>query len=272
MKNVRKNMLKTCIILTSDEYTEIIKNIFGNVSIDYSLDGISIYTDDNVIDTTELHTKLAEYFNVDRVTSTHSDDCSNTIGVWIVYQNNTEDNNQNEKEYFVVDELKGRIVDISEDYMTDNNMIRKNEEVAIYGNNYNMIADIVENNMNTLIKNNKKQFTDEQMMNIKGNIIGAFLAITLSNDIKIPTEDIEILVQKIVQTFINWNLYTEKTYKVTFKITGTYTTTIKATSLDEAEKKANEYNYAKEIRNDGMLEKQICDENGNELFTSWRML
>ena len=126
--------------------------------------------------------------------------------------------------------------------------------------------------MNTLIKKNKKQFTDEQMMNIKGNIIGAFLAITLSNDIKIPTEDIEILVQKIVQTFINWNLYTEKTYKVTFKITGTYTTTIKATSLDEAEKKANEYNYAKERRNDGMLEKQIGDENGNELFTSWRML
>ena len=86
MKNVKNTQMKKCIILSSKEFEGILDELFDcAVTAEYSLDGLTLYTDDDCIDIEELCNKLAEYFDVDRVTSVHIDDCDD-IGVWICYQ------------------------------------------------------------------------------------------------------------------------------------------------------------------------------------------
>jgi hypothetical protein len=86
MKNVRENQLKKCIFLESEEFTDIIHEVLSpDVYVNFTIEGLDICTDDNVVDTDELHKALASYFDVKEVTSIHIDDCD-FIGVWIVYK------------------------------------------------------------------------------------------------------------------------------------------------------------------------------------------
>lgn len=91
MQNVRDLQKKTCLILTRTEFDEVIDSIYdGEVETHYSLDGISLnYTDDErEFSYDVLHNDLANYFDVNKVTSVHIDDCDYT-GVWIVYKDST---------------------------------------------------------------------------------------------------------------------------------------------------------------------------------------
>ena len=86
MKNVRENQIKKCIFLESEEFTNVIHEVLGNdVYVNFTLEGLDICTDDNVVDIGELHEGLAKYFDVKEVTSVHIDD-ADFIGVWIVYK------------------------------------------------------------------------------------------------------------------------------------------------------------------------------------------
>ena len=85
MKNVSEYSLKTCIFLDEDELDIVIKSIFGD-SARVSLDeGMTVYYGNtDCVESEELYKKLAEYFDVSKITSTHVDDCSYCI--WIVYE------------------------------------------------------------------------------------------------------------------------------------------------------------------------------------------
>lgn len=94
MKNVRPYNLKTCIILTTDEYSNLIHQLLNHeYDVEYSYDGISYmpYDDGNEkeVDTDALYAQLAEHFGVNKVTSIHTDDCD-ICGVWICYTNETQ--------------------------------------------------------------------------------------------------------------------------------------------------------------------------------------
>lgn len=89
MKNVQKWQLKNCIFMETDTFDTIIKELFGKeYTVDFSLDGLSIYQNDGEdykdLDTDTLYKTLAAYFDVAEVTSIHCDDCDE-IGVWICY-------------------------------------------------------------------------------------------------------------------------------------------------------------------------------------------
>jgi hypothetical protein len=86
MKNVRENQFKKCIFLDIDEFSEIIKGIFGrNTIVEYTLEGLSIYNEIDCLPNSEICEALANYFDVFEVTSFHADDCD-YIGVWVVYK------------------------------------------------------------------------------------------------------------------------------------------------------------------------------------------
>ena len=87
MKNVKNNQLKTCIYLTSDEFTDIVNEILDDVEdVEYALDGFTIYTTNDVADVDELHEALRKYFDVKEIESVHTDHCE-YVGVWITYKN-----------------------------------------------------------------------------------------------------------------------------------------------------------------------------------------
>lgn len=97
MKNVEEYQKKNCIVLPVDDFGDVVKSLFGKTAdfeIDY--DGISVYCfddDGNVvpIDSVDVFEKLAEYFDVEEVTSYHPDDyIMFGTGVWIVYTDGEE--------------------------------------------------------------------------------------------------------------------------------------------------------------------------------------
>ena len=87
MKNVRENQLKKCIYVEAEDFTAIVQGLFENEHIDvtYTVEGLDICTDNDVVDVGELFEGLAKYFDVKEVTSIHIDDFD-FIGVWIVYK------------------------------------------------------------------------------------------------------------------------------------------------------------------------------------------
>ena len=89
MKNVRDSQLKKAIFLEKEQYEEALLEIFGiDVSVHPDLDGIWYeYNEEALEDEIEnvLLEKLADYFDVDEVTSVHADDCD-TVGIWVVYK------------------------------------------------------------------------------------------------------------------------------------------------------------------------------------------
>ena len=88
MKNVSERQKKTCIFVRAWEYEDLVKSLFvdeGNVSVTFYEDGVSHELNDDSIDTSVLYSRLAEYFDVETVTSVHLDNCLE-LGVWICYQ------------------------------------------------------------------------------------------------------------------------------------------------------------------------------------------
>jgi hypothetical protein len=93
MKNIQEWQLKKCIFMNTDEYDKIIKSLFGShIEVEFTLDGMwvgnpNVDSLDDICEISfdELSAKLAEYFDVEQVTSVHMDDCDE-IGVWICYK------------------------------------------------------------------------------------------------------------------------------------------------------------------------------------------
>ena len=90
MRNVRESQLKKCIFIEGDEFTELIQSFYPEVQqsasliVDYTLEGIDIYSDEIEINTDDIIRFLSEYFDVE-VTSFHMDDCE-YVGVWVAYK------------------------------------------------------------------------------------------------------------------------------------------------------------------------------------------
>ena len=86
MKNVRNGQLKKCIALEAREFEYMLNKVEPGCTVTYSLDGLDISKDgETVMDLYSLHQKIADYYDVDEVTSIHIDDCD-TLLVWIVYK------------------------------------------------------------------------------------------------------------------------------------------------------------------------------------------
>jgi hypothetical protein len=86
MKNVADYQLKKCIFLTAEGFENVVKEIYpdNEVEVEYSMDGLTVDVDGDCPDDEDLHKKLADYYDVAKVTSVHMDDCD-YIGVWIAY-------------------------------------------------------------------------------------------------------------------------------------------------------------------------------------------
>lgn len=84
MKNVNKCQLRSAFIFETNHFTNVLKKLFGeNIDVDYALDGITVTTDEDIIDDEEIVERLSEYFDV-VVTSFHQDDCECPL-VWVIY-------------------------------------------------------------------------------------------------------------------------------------------------------------------------------------------
>lgn len=87
MKNVRETQLKKAICLTNEEFAGIIHQTLGDdVTVEISLEGICISTEEDVIYWEEVTKALTNYFDVKEVTSVHADDCDYPIGIWVIYK------------------------------------------------------------------------------------------------------------------------------------------------------------------------------------------
>ena len=95
MKNVNTHMEKTCIFLTCEELTEILKGLYpdSEINVEPTLDGLIVEINETDINTggshSELATKLTEYFDVIQITSIHTDIADVSyypVGIWICYR------------------------------------------------------------------------------------------------------------------------------------------------------------------------------------------
>ncbi len=86
MKNIRPNQLKKCIFLELGEFENIICDAIEDVTVEYTLEGLDIYTNEDGVPYEKICNLLAEYFDVKKVISFHSDHCEDSPGVWIVYK------------------------------------------------------------------------------------------------------------------------------------------------------------------------------------------
>jgi hypothetical protein len=123
MKNVRESQLKKCIFIEGDEFTELIRSFYpeirpqGRLIVDYTLEGIDIYSDEIEINTDDIIRLLSKHFDVE-VTSFHIDDCE-YVGVWVAYKDKVGNKSNFEdcelKIQFSEDEDALNINDVSKD-------------------------------------------------------------------------------------------------------------------------------------------------------------
>lgn len=89
MKNITSKQIKHCITLSTEKFKNIIIELSDiPITIDYTLEGIDIYTEDDTfgqVDMEEIKTKLADYFDVGEITSIHLDNNEYDMNVWLVY-------------------------------------------------------------------------------------------------------------------------------------------------------------------------------------------
>lgn len=84
MRNTKSSWLKKCLFLDDEEFNLVVKEIFGEKSFATLDDCVVVNDGIGYISAYNLNQKLANYFGVNAVTSTHVDDCSYCI--WIVYE------------------------------------------------------------------------------------------------------------------------------------------------------------------------------------------
>jgi hypothetical protein len=84
MKNINGETLVKCILIMSDDFDRLIKQLYPDeeTSTEYSMDGISVYVNDE--QPTDLFKRLAEHYGVKEVQSIHIDDAE-YVGVWLAY-------------------------------------------------------------------------------------------------------------------------------------------------------------------------------------------
>lgn len=187
-------------------------------------------------------------------------------------------------------EFVGQIVDTFEDYFTDNNIIWPNPDrdaeegvsdditntAIIYGLDY----DVITNDIESFLDNN---YVDGELFN-KEDIDAISLqtfnnALSLLDKIEDSTDknsainkmnaDKDMLIDKVIDTFVEWELYT-RVYYVRFSVRGHYEAEVKdATSLDDAITKAetmfSEANFEELTDIDGYYTR-VEDENGNTIL------
>ena len=89
MTNVRKEQLKTCITMDGWEFQELIQTLFkkenDTLYVELTMDGIEIYYENEELPTEDILQGLAEYFEVNEVTSYHIDNYDYPL-IWIVYK------------------------------------------------------------------------------------------------------------------------------------------------------------------------------------------
>lgn len=187
-------------------------------------------------------------------------------------------------------EFVGQIVDTFEDYFTDNNIIWPNpdrdaeEDVSdditntaiIYGLDY----DVITNDVEYFLDNNyvdgelfNKEDIDAISLQTFNNALSLLDKIEDSADknnaINKMNADKDTLIDKIIDTFVEWELYT-KVYYVRFSVRGHYEAEVKnATSLSDAITKAetmfSEANFEELTDIDGYYTR-VEDENGNTIL------
>lgn len=88
MKNVEKNQLKSCIVMSTDDFKKVFTEIFGEYDVDTNQVDVEFDAYDGIyfcaISDQDVYEELSKYFDV-KVTSVHLDD-SETLGVWICYK------------------------------------------------------------------------------------------------------------------------------------------------------------------------------------------
>lgn len=70
MKNINTSQLKTCIVMSFNEFEKLVRSLTNNLS--------TIEDDNDICDV------LSKYFDI-HVTSIHQDDCE-THDIWICYE------------------------------------------------------------------------------------------------------------------------------------------------------------------------------------------
>ena len=187
-------------------------------------------------------------------------------------------------------EFVGQIVDTFEDYFTDNNIIWPNPDrdaeegvsdditntAIIYGLDY----DVITNDIESFLDNNyvdgelfNKEDIDAISLQTFNNALSLLDKIENSTDknnaINKMNADKDILIDKVIDTFVEWELYT-RVYYVRFSVRGHYEAEVKdATSLDDAITKAetmfSEANFEELTDIDGYYTR-VEDENGNTIL------
>lgn len=241
MKNISENAKKTCIFIEESEFNALINRLLPGYKVDYSLDGMSIYNDEDCVDDTLLHKKLAAHFDVGEVTSIHADDCD-VIGVWIVYKGDHYDYSADMSRA----EFVGRIIDTLEDYCDEHNLDIPNDEkpgdetdAHIYGSDYDTIAnpireligdDIDKPNFESTDCYPKDKISDAicDCLTIFANMVGLSYG-------TLPTPVIE-LSEKLMEVFETWNLI-GTLYYTTGRIDTRTTFAVKANDVDDAKEK-----------------------------------
>ena len=88
MQHADPDKLVTGIVLTPDEYTAILKELFGDsLSAEFNSDGIWLTYDDSKINDPEavLYEKLAEYYDVQQIVNVHMDN-DEPFRIWVIYK------------------------------------------------------------------------------------------------------------------------------------------------------------------------------------------
>ena len=91
MKNLKPSNLKTCIFIEEEIFRDIFASIFEEYNADNNEIDVEIDVTEGIyfcaIDNETVYKKLAEYFDIEEITSIHIDQCEEHIGVWICYKN-----------------------------------------------------------------------------------------------------------------------------------------------------------------------------------------
>lgn len=76
---------KRCLMIVLDEFKELVRSLYDEeVYFDIGMDGMSISTEEDIIQDADLHSRLAKALGVDGITSIHLDDYEIDTGVWLV--------------------------------------------------------------------------------------------------------------------------------------------------------------------------------------------
>lgn len=85
MRNTENYKFANCIIMSSDEYAIIMRELFDSkVYVEFGSAGIFVGYDDPTCEEPNVYTKLAEYFEVSEITDIHFDYVADKV--WIAYK------------------------------------------------------------------------------------------------------------------------------------------------------------------------------------------